>query len=219
MEIVLYWGEGSPPCWRVLIALQEKQCVYSDKLLSFDKMEHKSPAVLAINPRGQLPTFKHGNRIVNESTGACLYLENEFKGQGTQLIPTSHDDQAMMFQRIFEANVLAQKLVQVLYYDWRVPQDERHDSAKARNASDLREELKLWEGYMEKASGGFMAGKSFSMADVIVYPYVAFSFYHGLSPTRFPKLAQYHDMLKDRPSIKKTWPSIWEQNTDKLKDI
>ncbi|XP_061520326.1 glutathione S-transferase A-like [Phycodurus eques] len=218
-DMTLYWGAGSPPCWRVMIALEEKRCDYDGKLLSFEKAEHKSPTVLAINPRGQLPTFKHGNRIINESAGACLYLENEFKDQGTKLTPTCRDEQAMMFQRIFEAIPLGQKLVDILYYDWKVPEGERHDSAKARNKEALRVELKLWEGYFGKGSGPFMAGKSFSLADVTVFPYIAFAFYHGLCPDRFPKLAQYHSMVKDRPSVKKTWPTVWQQNTDKLKDI
>lgn len=54
-DITLLWGSGSPPCWRVMIALEEKNLQgYNSKLLSFDKMEHKSQEVLDINPRGQV---------------------------------------------------------------------------------------------------------------------------------------------------------------------
>uniref|UniRef100_A0AAR2L7F8 GST N-terminal domain-containing protein n=1 Tax=Pygocentrus nattereri TaxID=42514 RepID=A0AAR2L7F8_PYGNA len=75
-DILLYWGSGSPPCWRVMIALEEKNLHgYKSKLLSFDKKEHKGPEVLALNPRGQLPTLKHGDIVVNESIAACMYLE------------------------------------------------------------------------------------------------------------------------------------------------
>uniref|UniRef100_UPI00398EC336 glutathione S-transferase A-like n=1 Tax=Pristiophorus japonicus TaxID=55135 RepID=UPI00398EC336 len=75
-KTMLYWGSGSPPCWRIMIALQEKKLHgVPHKLLSFDKQEHKSLEVLAINPRGQLPTFQHNGNVVNESFAACLYLE------------------------------------------------------------------------------------------------------------------------------------------------
>ena len=38
-----------------MIALEEKGFSgYNQKLLSFDKMEHKSEEVLALNPRGQV---------------------------------------------------------------------------------------------------------------------------------------------------------------------
>uniref|UniRef100_A0A672MA42 Glutathione S-transferase rho n=1 Tax=Sinocyclocheilus grahami TaxID=75366 RepID=A0A672MA42_SINGR len=75
-SMLLYWGSGSPPCWRVMLALEEKQLQgYKHKHLSFDKNEHKCAEVQALNPRAQLPTFKHGDIVVNESFAACLYLE------------------------------------------------------------------------------------------------------------------------------------------------
>ena len=56
--MTLLWGSGSAPCWRVMIALEEKNLQgYNHKLLSFDKMEHKSQEVLDINPRGQVPSL------------------------------------------------------------------------------------------------------------------------------------------------------------------
>lgn len=58
-DITLLWGSGSPPCWRVMIALEEKDLGgYNQKLLSFDKMEHKSQDVLSLNPRGQVRLVK-----------------------------------------------------------------------------------------------------------------------------------------------------------------
>lgn len=53
--MMLYWGSGSPPCWRVQIALEEKNLQgYQHKLLSFDKGEHKCEEVMKLNPRGQV---------------------------------------------------------------------------------------------------------------------------------------------------------------------
>lgn len=67
-DMTLWWGSGSPPCWRVLIALEEKNLQgYNQKLLSFEKGEHKSKEVMDVNPRGQvglhhIHTFKlHSN--------------------------------------------------------------------------------------------------------------------------------------------------------------
>jgi len=116
-NMMLYWCSGSPPCWRVMIALEEKKLQgYNHKHLSFDKKEHQCAEVKALNPRLQVrlwqtpvdgvllftthvtftkrakiwltfvkllhfyyylqvPTFKHGDLIVNESFAACLYLE------------------------------------------------------------------------------------------------------------------------------------------------
>ncbi|XP_070702189.1 glutathione S-transferase A-like isoform X1 [Pempheris klunzingeri] len=219
----LLWGAGSPPCWRVQITLEEKRLRgYKHRLLSFERGEHKSQEVLEINPRGQLPAFKHGDNIVNESSAACLYLENQFKSQGNKLIPDSPAEQALLFQRLMEGLGLTDKLNSVVYYDWFVPEEERCDSAVKRNKEALAAELKLWEGYLEKAAAGSYLAGAFSLADVIVFPSVAYAFRFGLSVGRFPKLAKYYRLLKDRPSIKASWPPHWldsPQGYDILKDL
>lgn len=103
-DMTLLWGSGSPPCWRVMIILEEKELKgYNHKLLSFEKMEHKSKEVMEMNPRGQvntrflssflfyfifftysfsnmslclqLPAFKWGDKVLNESYAACMFLE------------------------------------------------------------------------------------------------------------------------------------------------
>ncbi|XP_019731144.1 glutathione S-transferase A-like isoform X1 [Hippocampus comes] len=218
-DMTLYWGAGSPPCWRVMIALEEKDLRgYNSHQLSFEKMEHKSKRVLDINPRGQLPTFHDGQLVINESCAVCIYLESNFKKQGNELIPTCPNEQALMYQRVFEAVPLGQKLGDVIYYEWKFPEGERHESAKERNKNAVALELSLWERYL-KQTGPFLAGKTFSLADVVVFPNIAYAFYYGLCPERFPKLAQYYNLLKERPSIKKTWPPNWEVKKDLLKEL
>lgn len=40
-------------------------------------------------------------------------------------------------------------IADVIYYTWKVPEAERHDSAVKRNRETLSAELKLWEGYLQ----------------------------------------------------------------------
>lgn len=48
----------------------------------------------------------------------------------------------------------------------------------------------------------------------------SFLFYR-LNEEHYPKLAAYHNTLKDRPSIKKTWPPNWNETPGQpaLKDF
>ncbi|KAJ4935082.1 hypothetical protein JOQ06_016618 [Pogonophryne albipinna] len=72
-NMTLLWGSGSPPCWRVMIALEEKNLQgYNNKLLSFEKMEHKSQEVLDINARGQDPTVETRRDCVLKAL--CVYM-------------------------------------------------------------------------------------------------------------------------------------------------
>ncbi|XP_051806520.1 glutathione S-transferase A-like [Acanthochromis polyacanthus] len=98
----------------------------------------------------ELPSFKHGNIIVNESYGACFYLESQFKNKGTKLIPDDTDQKALMYQRMFEGPTFYDKVLTAIYYDYLVPEGERHDSAVKRNKEALVTELNLWEGYLQK---------------------------------------------------------------------
>ncbi|KAM3596025.1 uncharacterized protein V6R79_007143 [Siganus canaliculatus] len=158
-DMTLLWASGSPPCWRVMICLEEKNLQgYNQKLLSFEKLEHKSKEVKDINPRGQVPAFKHRDIILNESFAIGLYLENNFKSQGTKLIPDSADVQALMYQRMMESLTLVQKIGSVMSHSM-LPEEERHDSALRRNKEKLAEELKMWEGLIEKVNWMIMKKK------------------------------------------------------------
>ncbi|KAF7702591.1 hypothetical protein HF521_001874 [Silurus meridionalis] len=179
-DMMLFWGSGSPPCWRVMIALEEKNLQgFHHKLLSFDKGEHKSEEVMKLNPRGQLPVFKHGDVVINESMAVCMYLENQFQSQGTRLIPGDVKEQALVLQRVFESSTLQQKMYESVFYDHFVPEPERLESALKRKMENLKTELALWDGYLQlMGKGSFLAGKNFSMADVMFFPSLLSS--HGL---------------------------------------
>ncbi|KAK2830161.1 hypothetical protein Q5P01_018092 [Channa striata] len=219
-----------------MISLEEKKLQgHKHKLLAFEKRRAQISGTKNVNVNYnvfafcQIPAFKHGDNIVNESAAACLYLE--FKSQGNKLIPDTAAEQAVMYQRMMEGLTLTEKLNSTIYYEWFIPEQERHESAVRRNREALTAELKLWEGYLQNfppfglciqvAAGSYLAG-AFSLADVIVFPNIACALRFGPSVERYPKLAKYYSLLKDRPSIKNTWPPHWlpsPQGYDTLKNI
>ncbi|KAM9385716.1 uncharacterized protein KZ484_007241 [Pholidichthys leucotaenia] len=223
-DITLLYSAGSPPCWRVMITLEEKNLQgYNQKLLSFEKGEHKSKEVMDVNPRGQVPSLKCKDYILNESCAACVFLECHYKSQGNNLTPECPKELAQMYQRMLEGLTLYQKMMDTAGYNWKVPEGERHDSALKRLREGLTEEMKLWEGYLQQ--GPYLAGKTFSLADVVVFPTIAVLFRFGLCEKRYANLAKYLNCLKERPSIKASWPPNWNEELkggpprDLLKDI
>ncbi|XP_068508996.1 glutathione S-transferase A [Syngnathus scovelli] len=207
----LLWCSGSPPCWMVMIALAEKNLHgYHQKRLSVTNMAHRTPELMAINPRGQVPAFRHGDRILNESLSACLYLENQFKEQGNKLIPTCPAEQAMMYQRMMEGTVLFQKSIAIIHHSSKVPKKEEYDPAMGEIHDELREEIKLWERYRKevKMNTAHLALSVCAWYDGRVPPLATVA----LSPERYPKVAEYYNLLKERTSIKNTWPPHWQFN-------
>ncbi|XP_068188989.1 glutathione S-transferase A-like isoform X2 [Antennarius striatus] len=208
-DITLMCATGCAPCWMVELALKEKQKNFTHTILSYEKGDHRSQQVLDVNPRGALPAFKHGDNIVNEALAICLYLESAFKNSGNQLIPDSFADQATMYQRFQEADILRQKIGDVLFYELRTPAEERTEYAEKNLSSILTAEVQLWEMYMQKRTGPYLAGGSFTLADVCAFPCIAALIQYGLSQQKYPWIADYYKTHKGRATIVKSWPSIW----------
>ncbi|XP_046843045.1 glutathione S-transferase A-like [Xenia sp. Carnegie-2017] len=210
----LFWGSGSVPCWRVMICLEEKALrKYDSRQLSFLNGEHKSEHVLDINPRGQLPAFKHDDTILNESLGICHYLEDMFPNKGSKLLPDNQKEKALTLQRVYETLTLQRKWQQVLYYLLYTPIDDQNKEVMKKNKTELIEELRHWENYLEKHEGDFyLTGKEFTMADAVFFPQLAMlvRMHHSLGKS-FPLLNDYYNRLSSRDSIQITWPPHWKE--------
>src|SRR5258706_5152889 len=75
MALTFYCGSGSPYAWKVWLVLEHKAIPYDFRLLSFDKEETQSPAFLAVNPRGKVPTIVDDGFALWESAVIAEYLE------------------------------------------------------------------------------------------------------------------------------------------------
>jgi len=200
----LFWGSGSVPCFRPMIVLEEKGLSgYGHKQVEFSKQEHKGEDIMALNHRGQVPTFKHGDIVINESKGICQYLEDEFKSQGTQLIPSDAKQRAHVLQRMFEVDNLQDKgVIGVMYAQWK-EKDLKPEILEERKKT-LAAELSIWEGYL--ADKPFICGEQFTMADVFLLPILALFVRGSLSLEARPNLKKYYESLSERDSIKASWP-------------
>ena len=81
MAITFYWGSGSPPSWRVALALEHKTLPYESRLLSFSGGEHKSKEFLAVNPRGKVPAIVDDGFALWESSAIVEYLDQRYPGR------------------------------------------------------------------------------------------------------------------------------------------
>ncbi|XP_048731053.1 glutathione S-transferase A-like isoform X2 [Ostrea edulis] len=191
-DMFLYWGSGSVPCWKAMLALEEKGFSgYKNKMISFDKKEEKSPEILKLNPRRQ----------------------STFKEKGTQLIPTDPNERALVLQRMHEAaaNLMQKMLLDFLYEFFDTKEEDMDPNILAKKTETLKEELDRWDGYLGQ-TGAFLAGPNFTMADIYFFPFIGFGVRLGLSLDKFPNLKAYYERACARPSVKATWPPHWKEN-------
>lgn len=213
-DMFLYWGSGSAPCWKVIIVLAEKGLwdTCPQKLCEFSKKEHKGDDVLKLNPRGQMPTFRDGKVIVNESSAICMYLEEKYSKDDNRLLPTDPAERALVYQRMFEsANIQSNIMMGTIYYMMTTKKEEWNQDKIKEAFEKANVELERWEKYLTGQK--YLAGDKFTMADVFFYPFLATLVRQGASlEKKYPALNKYYDTCGKIPSIIASKPPHWKDS-------
>eukprot|EP00058_Branchiostoma_floridae_P020681 XP_002606171.1 hypothetical protein BRAFLDRAFT_126492 [Branchiostoma floridae] len=87
----------------------------------------------------------------------------------------------------------------------------------AADNQKLAKEIDNWEAYLTQ--GSYITGGDFTMADVVFFPVLAYLVWEGTNlDGKYPKLATYYNMVRERPSVKTSWPAYWESPSGKGPD-
>ena len=207
----VYCFSGSPFVWRVLIALQEKGIAHERTWIPRGSNAHASPEMLAQNPRGKLPVLMWGEQPVYESMAICQFLE--LVQPEPRLVPINPTERARTLSRAFEVEAYAVTAAMPALEAGlvRPPGTPLTEDDRARHRV-LHEELARWDVYL---GGGapFLSGDSFGLADVALFPLVAFGVRCGLRlAPELPHLALWHARLEPRPSVQASWPPHWRDS-------
>ncbi len=207
--------ECSPPSWAVELALEEKGLPFERHLLSFEEGEHRTADMLAKSPRGTVPVLTDGEVVLNETLAMLQYIERTYPEPA--LMPRAGTAAAVGLNRLHEAGNLKAVGMQLFGYLMRNDPEERDPIRIDAMMSSLHRELGFWEQYY--AAQTWSAGDNLSLADVLVFVYVATAVHLGLSlETKYPKLQNAYDTLRKRPSVNKSWPKSWKvRNYDVLR--
>ncbi|XP_060577398.1 glutathione S-transferase A-like [Ruditapes philippinarum] len=211
-KMILYWGSGSAPCWRPMLVLAEKglseKC--TSKRLEFSKGQHKGTDILAINPRGQLPTFKDGDVVVNESGAICMYLEEKYSDNSNRLLPQDVNERAEVYQRMFEtSNIISNIQEPIVRYRYRTKAEDLDHGYLKEKTVKAKEEIDRWNTILKGKD--YLCGSKFTMADVFFYPYLALFVRSGAKLADQPELKRYYETVSKRPSVQATWPPHWKE--------
>jgi glutathione S-transferase len=212
MAPVLYYASGSPYAWRVWLALEHKGAPYELKTLSFDAGDVRTPAFLALNPRGRVPVLVDDGFVLFESAAIVEYVEERWP-EGPRLFAADLRQRALQRRLIREADVYVvgplERLVEAVLF---TKPEERKPETIAEICADLRAELRPWETAI---AGEFLAGP-LSAADFTLYPVLALvrrmqSRNPGLIPAELtgPKVADWIARMDALPLVQKTWPPHW----------
>jgi len=189
-DIVFYHN----PMSRARVAhwmLEEVGVPYRTELIRFDKGENKTPAFLAINPMGKLPTIVHRGVVVTEAAAICAYLADAFPK--AQLAPALDDPLRGTYLRwlFFTASCFEAAML-----DKAAPRPNAPPSSSLGYGS-YDDMLRALETALQP--GPYILGERFSAADVYVAAQIDYALMMKWIQPR-PRFEAYLGRIQSRPA-------------------
>lgn len=197
----------SPPSWMARIALEEKGADYQLRPLSFAAGEHRTPQMLARNPRGTIPVLARGDLSVYETLAILEYIDSALPEP--PLLPRDPDARGRALTALHESGYLKDAGMALFAYLMRTAEGERDRKLSRALGEAFERELAVWDG---RLAGAWIAGDRFGLVDIVVYAYTATAIQLGLSlAPRYPQLASFCARMRRRPSVQHSWPETWAE--------
>jgi glutathione S-transferase len=185
--------------------------VCEEKAIPYDLKQSPphSADVSAIHPFGKVPVMRHGDFELCESKAIATYLDLSFAGP--KLIPTEPRHAALTEQWVSLVNTkIDGTLIRTYLVNYIFPKTS--DGSPDRKAIEavvpaVQKEIDLLDRAVAK--GGFLAGDSFTFADINLMPILAYmkNFPEsGAAIAGAKSLSAYFDRLAARPSFQNTAP-------------
>jgi glutathione S-transferase len=218
MALEVFWGSGSGPAWRVLLALAVKKVPFTSHVLSFSKGEHKSPEMLAMNPRGKVPVVRDGDFVLYESLAILAYLDRKYPSP--PLFGETPEDAGRVMQAIMEHESYALTAISAFARPLLFERLDVQRDQCVLAIDGARAELEKLEATL--AARPWLALTTMSAADLVVFPQIktleralgkpgAATVEHGLGPivTVFPAIDAWCKRIEALPGYDATYPPHW----------
>lgn len=190
------FGAPTGNCFRAAIALEEANIPYVVKLVDLRHGEHQSENFLALNPAGKVPvlarTSGESGTALTQSNAIMFYADQLAPGR---LAPTVTDAmRAVVMERYF---YFLTEVISLSHASFRLRLTGFGD-APALLGRRAVAALAYAENFLTDAS--WMAGPSFSMADIAAYT-ACVSYIDEIDWNAVPRLKEWFQRSHARPSI------------------
>lgn len=191
----LYLTESSGNAYKVRLLLGLLGVPYEKVSVDFANKEHKQPAFLALNPRGQVPVLEDAGRVFWDSSACLVYVAR--KHGGDRWLPADPADMAEVMQWV----ALAGNEIQYgLQYGRNIARGMRQGDLAACQAMS-RTALAALEQRL--AAHDWLALGRPTIADLACYPYVALADEAKVPLADYPAVRAWMKRLEALPG----WPA------------
>lgn len=203
-EIILYGVPFSTYVRSARLIFEEKGVAYRNEPVDFTQ-----PAYRELHPWGKIPSLRHGDLVLYETSAILRYAEETFAGPS--FTPESVLGRARMEQWISAINDYLDKAMTRAYVIERMaPTVLKRPSDEAAIAAALPE-IDRQLGILERALSehAFLADDKISLADLLLAPILAYlKRLPDSAPLvdKHPQVARWLAALESRPSMAATDP-------------
>lgn len=190
--LTLYHYWRSSCSWRVRWVLALKGVPYESIPVNLLQGEQKAEAYLAVNPSGQVPTLKVGDRCLSESMAIIEWLEETYPYE--PVLPKDPWDRALVRELALMV-VAGIQPVQNLKVGRFYSEDQKQ--REAWNKHFIEEGFQALEKKLAAYPGPFAFGSQLTLADIALVPQVYNALRVGVEMRRFPRIeAIYSHCIK-----------------------
>jgi glutathione S-transferase len=220
MAIDVFWGSGSPFAWRVLLALEYKRLPYVSHLLQFSKQEHKSPQMLALNPRGRVPVLKDGDYVCFESLAILYYLD--LKYPQPPIFGRTPEEAGTIMRVICEYQAYIEPQLTTIVRGILFGKADLDSDEITAAMHAVASEARTIEGRLSKSE--WIVGDSCSAVDMVVFPGIqllrralekpqARELSSRFMPieVNYPALGRWLARVAALPGYQRTYPPHWRE--------
>ena len=192
----VYGMRTSGNCYKVKLMLEQLGEAYEWEEIASTRVKPRTKEFIAINPNGKVPVLRlPDGRHLPESNAILCYL-----AEGTPYLPEDRFDRAQMLQWLFfeqnnhEPNVAVARHIKLNYQ----ATDPRWQELPALHEGGYRA-----LGVMEQvlARQPYLAGNSYTIADIALFAYTHVAGEGGFDLGRFTAIPAWLDRVKGQPGF------------------
>lgn len=178
--------------------LEELEVPYDVEVMEFDG-NIKSPAYLAINPMGKVPSLVHQCQgqtvIVTETVAICAYLADLYPDRDLAPPPQSTARAAYYRWLFFSAGPL-EMVMTAEAFGWKID----NKMAAMAGCGRVLDVINTLEGALSEKP--YLCGESFTAADLVLGSYMGWELSQNRLEPR-PAFTEYVERLQSRPAAKR----------------
>ncbi|MEL6963197.1 MAG: glutathione S-transferase family protein [Pseudomonadota bacterium] len=182
-------------------------CIEKGVSYDLDPLVPQSVDMLALNPTGQVPAFRHGDLLLQEAGAIARYVDETFPARKLQ-----PDDAAGRAQMNLWMSLTGDRFYQTMIRDIVLPRlgvVEKPVEAIVEAGKTLEAQLKRTDQNLQQHA--YLAGDDLTLADLFLIPILFWIKKTPEGQAAFPKvpaLSSWYEKIGERPSFKETDPPV-----------